>query len=452
MDLHGTKSRIIDLRQLLLEKRWRMTTDATGSDFETEHTGILEATAVGDDLTDASGQLEVGKKIEGVGLEKKKQAGDNKKLKDINETIVFAGDKLVDEILVDHQLLQIEAGKQSVNFKNGKLLNRAAYGTPVGETSMMDKQQGMSIGDTAVPVNSNGTVHAAGNTAANVTENSKGTVPRKDNTAALNLNREGILNKANAAGVKDLVEKPAGATAVHDEGQGTDVSGANAVHVRTALEKAEQANKFAAGIEQATSAALTSTGTMTTKVDLDTPKAGLSLAKGAGQARKSATNTSNYATKSKDWTVMNRTPTKIKSPGLHNQILSSTTIGVSNSIDALVNEHEQDTKEAGNTTQQIGDEARPITGKTNSSGNGVQQQTSNERAARVHVLTEIVSVDNLNIQMTGEEEKLTGTRELTWKNRRGLGRRLTQQCLGLFYGRSSTELLDLGKSVFLNLF
>ncbi|OIT37351.1 hypothetical protein A4A49_22382 [Nicotiana attenuata] len=158
-------------------------------------------------------------------------------------------------------------------------------------------------------------------------------------------------------------EKPAGATAVHDEGQGTDVSG-----VRAALEKAEQANKIAAGIEQAAPGALTPTGTMTTKVDLDTPKVGLSMAKGAGQARKSATNPINSATKSKDWTVMNRTPSKKKSPGLQNQILSSKTIGVSNSFDALVNEHEQDSKEARNTKQQICDEERLITGKTNSSG------------------------------------------------------------------------------------
>ncbi|XP_016490078.2 uncharacterized protein LOC107809895 [Nicotiana tabacum] len=54
-----------------------------GSDFETEHTELPEATVVGGDLTDVSGQVEDGKKIEGVGVEKKKEAGDNNKLKDI---------------------------------------------------------------------------------------------------------------------------------------------------------------------------------------------------------------------------------------------------------------------------------------------------------------------------------------------------------------------------------
>ncbi|OIT40358.1 hypothetical protein A4A49_05306 [Nicotiana attenuata] len=137
---------------------------------------------------------------------------------------------------------------------------------------------------------------------------------------------------------------------------------------------------------------LTSTGALTTKVDRATPNVGLSMAKGVGQAKKSATNSSNTDTNSNDWIVVNRTPSKKQSPGLQNQILLSKTIGVSNSFDALVNEPEHDVKEAGNTMQQIGDESRLITGRTNSSGSRVQQQTSNEIGARLHGSTEIVFV------------------------------------------------------------
>ncbi|OIT40534.1 hypothetical protein A4A49_25321 [Nicotiana attenuata] len=122
-----------------------------------------------------------------------------------------------------------------------------------------------------------------------------------------------------------------------------------------------QVHQVSAGIEQAALGALTHTDPLTTKVDLATPKAGLSMAKGVGQTRRSVTNPSNCASKSNDWTVVNHTASKEKSTGLQNKILSSKTID-SNSSDALVNEHEQDVKEAGNMKQQIGDEERLITG------------------------------------------------------------------------------------------
>lgn len=92
----------------------------------------------------------------------------------------------------------------------------------------------------------------------------------------------------------------------------------------------------------------------------------------------------------------------MQSLGIQNQILLSKMIGFSNSFDALVNEREHDAKEAGNKMQQIDDEAGLITGKTNSSGRGVQQQISKELGARLYGSTEIVSVDALNVKIPGE--------------------------------------------------
>ncbi|OIT28934.1 hypothetical protein A4A49_33713 [Nicotiana attenuata] len=76
-----------------------------------------------------------------------------------------------------------------------------------------------------------------------------------------------------------------------------------------------QVHQVSVGIEQVAPGALTPTDSLTTKVDLATPKAGLSMAKGAGQTRKSVTNHSNSASKSNDWTVVNRTSSKKKSTG-----------------------------------------------------------------------------------------------------------------------------------------
>ncbi|OIT25223.1 phospholipase a2-alpha [Nicotiana attenuata] len=107
--------------------------------------------------------------------------------------------------------------------------------------------------------------------------------------------------------------------------------------VALAVTAAPVAKPSAADQAESTDApgALTPTDSLTTKADLAIPKAGLSMAKGAGQTRKSVTNPSNSASKSNDWTVVNRTAIKKKST---------------------------DVKEAGNMKQQIGDEERLITG------------------------------------------------------------------------------------------
>ncbi|XP_070034157.1 uncharacterized protein [Nicotiana tomentosiformis] len=57
-------------------------------------------------------------------------------------------------------------------------------------------------------------------------------------------------------------------------------------------------------------------------------------------------------TRNKDWTEVNQTSGKKQSPGIQNQVLPSNTIGVSNSFDALVVEHDHDVKKYRNKVQQ----------------------------------------------------------------------------------------------------
>ncbi|OIT08520.1 hypothetical protein A4A49_09630 [Nicotiana attenuata] len=68
-------------------------------------------------------------------------------------------------------------------------------------------------------------------------------------------------------------------------------------------------------------------------------------------------------TKSNNWTMVNKSPSKKQSPGVQNQIVPSNIIGVSNSFDALVNECEHVTKEAENKEQQMDDDTRSVAGK-----------------------------------------------------------------------------------------
>ncbi|XP_070007488.1 uncharacterized protein [Nicotiana sylvestris] len=214
-------------------------------------------------------------------------------------------------------------------------------------------------------------------TVVNHSHNSRNSNATKNMTAA-SLN----TNISNSFDV--LVEDQISAVMKDDEAviKATHTNSSNSVEVQQTLKKS------ATGFVTASAAAIDHEQILTPG----------ECVKGVGQA----TNPSNYATKSNDWTEVNPTPSKKQSPGLQNQFLSSKTIGVSNSFIALVNEHEQDAKEAGNTKQHIGDEARPITEKTSSSGSGVQQQTSKEIGARVHGSTEIVYFDDLNIQMPSE--------------------------------------------------
>lgn len=55
--------------------------------------------------------------------------------------------------------------------------------------------------------------------------------------------------------------------------------------------------------------------------------------------------------RNKDWTEANRTSGKNKSPGIQNQVLTSNTIGVSNSFDSLGVKRDHDVKKAGNKVQ-----------------------------------------------------------------------------------------------------
>ncbi|OIT03524.1 hypothetical protein A4A49_03098 [Nicotiana attenuata] len=89
--------------------------------------------------------------------------------------------------------------------------------------------------------------------------------------------------------------------------------------------------------------------------------------------RQSAIAPSKSNTKSNNWTVVNKSPSKKQSPGVQNQIVSSNVIGVSNSFDALVNEGDHATKEDENKEQQMDDETRSIAGKTSSTRSEKQQ-------------------------------------------------------------------------------
>nr|XP_018632394.1 uncharacterized protein LOC108948139 [Nicotiana tomentosiformis] len=71
-------------------------------------------------------------------------------------------------------------------------------------------------------------------------------------------------------------------------------------------------------------------------------------------------------TKSNNWTMVNKSPSKKQTPSLQNQIVPSKVIGVSKSFDALVNEDEHAKKEAKNKEQQMDDESQSVAGKTSS--------------------------------------------------------------------------------------
>ncbi|OIT40462.1 hypothetical protein A4A49_22771 [Nicotiana attenuata] len=84
----------------------------------------------------------------------------------------------------------------------------------------------------------------------------------------------------------------------------------------------------------------------------------MSIAKGDEQVfpRQSATAPNKSNTKSKKWTVVNKSPNK------KHQIVPSNVIGVSNSFEALVNESDQDVDK--NKEQQKGDETQLVDRKT----------------------------------------------------------------------------------------
>ncbi|OIT06779.1 hypothetical protein A4A49_24282 [Nicotiana attenuata] len=92
-------------------------------------------------------------------------------------------------------------------------------------------------------------------------------------------------------------------------------------------------------------------------------------------------------TKSNNWTVVNKSPSKKQTPGIQNQILSSPVIGVSNSFDALVNEGEHDMNEAKNKEQQRDDETRSVDGKISFIGNISQQKSAEDIDARLGIAT-----------------------------------------------------------------
>ncbi|XP_016455156.2 uncharacterized protein LOC107779276 [Nicotiana tabacum] len=74
-------------------------------------------------------------------------------------------------------------------------------------------------------------------------------------------------------------------------------------------------------------------------------------------------------TKSNNWKVVNKSPSKKQTPMLQNQIVPSKAIGVSNSFDALVNEGEHVNEE-----QHMGYEIRPDAEKTNFTGSEKEQK------------------------------------------------------------------------------
>lgn len=61
--------------------------------------------------------------------------------------------------------------------------------------------------------------------------------------------------------------------------------------------------------------------------------------------------------KSREWTLVNRSPSKKNSPGPKSQILAAKKIDMSNSFDVLVNEQNHTMKDDGKDVQQMNDEA-----------------------------------------------------------------------------------------------
>lgn len=131
------------------------------------------------------------------------------------------------------------------------------------------------------------------------------------------------------------------------------------------------------------------------------------MAKGAGQARHSVTNTSNSTTKGNDWKVVNLTPSRSQTPGLQKQNLSSNTIGVShsNSFDALLYDVEHDMNKPEHTDQQLEDATRPTIGNTGYTGSEKQQKKAEDQNARL----QLVTVNDQNCEQTQPVDEATPT-------------------------------------------
>ncbi|OIT30509.1 hypothetical protein A4A49_56981, partial [Nicotiana attenuata] len=93
--------------------------------------------------------------------------------------------------------------------------------------------------------------------------------------------------------------------------------------------------------------------------------------------------------KDRAWTVVNRSPSKRNSPAVKNQIIVQRQTDVSNSFDALINEHVHVMKEAGKSMHQVDHNAISKSGEISVLGSGKQQETSKNLGARETVSQEI---------------------------------------------------------------
>ncbi|OIT27689.1 hypothetical protein A4A49_58853, partial [Nicotiana attenuata] len=151
----------------------------------------------------------------------------------------------------------------------------------------------------------------------------------------------------------DAFEKPAviKPTVVHDEGQGLEDVDALTSTIGSKLEANVSLNatgdRPTVGAPKSTAALVDVVEKLVGFLATVTQDEGKELFEQAKQSRKGLADQS----KGRAWTVVTRYPSKRISPGLKNQIIASKNTDVSNSFNALINDHEQVRKEDGKILQ-----------------------------------------------------------------------------------------------------